>query len=201
MANEDLVSYALISLADAKIEINVSTTDHDEFITRAINNATAAIEKYCARRFASTTYTAERHNGTGTKFLYLNHKPIISVSSVTVDGDAVTEAADYEDEDKYWIEPMIKGGKAEGALYLPNGWSVGEQNVVVTYVAGYGSIPYDVRRATATLIKEWYNMYSNKDGLKSESIGRYSYSFAALPPETMKHIESILDNYTWKGYI
>lgn len=198
---ELLENYALVELNECKIALQIAlgTTTYDSILIHMINDATAAIEKHCQRRFASTSYT-DRLDGTDRKLLYLCNKPIISVSSVTIDGTAITAASDYDDDSQYWIEPKFNGVKCIGAIYRADKWDAGSQNVVVSYTAGYASIPDDIRRACNMLIKEWYNIYQNEEGLKSESIGRYSYTFAMLSKEIVEHIYTLLENYVDKGY-
>jgi hypothetical protein len=42
------------------------------------------VEKYCRRTFASTTYTLEKYNGTGTKYLALKNYPILEIHLLSI---------------------------------------------------------------------------------------------------------------------
>lgn len=196
-ASETLVSYALLTLNDLKasLQIAFSTTTYDTSLALMVNEATGMIEKKCHRRFKQTTYTTETYDGTGTKQLWIRNPPIISITLITVDNETISEATDYDDYDGYRIEPQVNGHKMEGMLYLSNGWDKGEQNVEVTYSGGYTTIPDDIRRAAVMMIREWYNMYRNTQGFKSESIGKYSYSYDALPDSVQKSIDDYLAPY------
>ena len=196
-AAETLVSYALLTLNDLKasLQIAFSTTTYDTGLALMINDATARIEKICQRRFKQTTYTTETYDGTGTPQLWIRNPPIISVDLITVDNETISLATDYDDYDGYRIEPQINGHKMYGMLYLSNGWDAGEQNVEITYSGGYTTIPDDIRRAAVMMIREWYNMFKNTEGYKSESIKNYSYSFDTLPDTVKKAIDDCLAPY------
>lgn len=194
---EVLVSYALSTLNHAKIALGISlgTFTDDAFLVHRINDFTAYAEKYCTRRFASTTYTNERYDGTGRDKIFLRNWPIISVSSLTIDNEAINEATDYDDYDGYWIEPTLSGIKLEGCLYRVDKWDRGWQNVKITYVAGYATIPHDLREACFLAVKTMYDVMKNKEGKKSETLGRYSYTFESLPKSIRDQVHNTLDMY------
>jgi len=42
------------------------------------------VQKYCRRTFASTTYTLEKYSGIGSQYLFLNNKPVTTISLLSV---------------------------------------------------------------------------------------------------------------------
>lgn len=83
----------------------------------------------------------------------------------------------------------------EGQIYLPSGFPKGHNNIIITYNAGYSTIPYDIRQVCNMVVKEYYNLQKNTDGHSSEHIGSYSYKFDHLSEAIKKEINSILDMY------
>jgi hypothetical protein len=197
---ETLESYALVTLDDVKAVLNIpfATATYDNVLILLINDATAWIEKYCTRRFKQTIYTNETHSGSGEKGLWILNPPIISVSAVSIDDEAQAESTGYTDTDGYVIEPILQGCKTLGMLYRQDSWDKGEQNIKVTYTGGYATIPYDVRRAAALTIKEWYDIYKNKEGYNP---GKYQYRDDFLSDKIMRHIDILLAPYMRMSYL
>ena len=83
-----LNSWALTTLADVKesLGIDSGTTTGDNLIIRKINQATDMIESYCGKNnsqhFASTVYTNEEYDGTGTDQLILKNRPVITFTTL-----------------------------------------------------------------------------------------------------------------------
>jgi len=198
-SSETLVSYSLVSLNNVKASINIpfNTSTYDTAIVLMINDATAFIEKYCQRRFKSAAYTTETHSGDDKKGLWVFNPPIISVSAITIDNTAQAQATDYDDNDGYWIEPVLNGSKMYGMIYRQDGWDKGEQNIEVTYVGGYATIPYDVRRAAILVIREWYDQFKNKEGYNP---GKYMYRDDFISEKVMKQIDILLQPYGRMSY-
>jgi len=200
---EVVCAHALVTLPELKIALGIAldTTTYDIALTHIINDVTDEIERICnGRRFASTAYTGERYNGNNEKFLFLRNYPIISVSSVTMDDETVTAASAYTDYDKYWIEPILNGSKYEGVLFLENKWNKGDRNIVISYTGGYATIPGKLRRAAISLAKEYYHMLRNATGLKSESIGDYSYTMDLMNDKVISKVEIDLQEFKRMGY-
>lgn len=119
-------------------------------IERLINAISNAFEETCGREFKKATRT-ESYQGTGDVWLYLRQKPITGVSSVKINGSAVTDYSRDSVSDK------------RGRLYRVNRWPVSAPpypdltqdpdantkgfNVEVTYEAGYDTIPPALEQA------------------------------------------------------
>lgn len=115
--------------------VNV-TAEPDASITARLESASAIIESYCNRIFASETVTGEIHDG-GSKSIFLRRPPITSVTTVVENGVTLA-AADYAIYAQEGRLLRLSGG-------WPYQWYWKPRGVVVTYVGGYVTIPFDVR--------------------------------------------------------
>jgi len=164
-----LSSHALTTLAEAKTYLKLNVTDYDSTIERLINAASEAIEKYCNRHFEKAIYT-EWYKGHGRQLLLLNQFPIVSVTSVTIDGSAYTEGEDND----FTIDSEA------GMLFRAVGWPgnryyggltqdpmARRRNIKVVYEAGYvlpkdvspetpRTLPYDLEQACLLLVHFYY---------------------------------------------
>lgn len=156
---------SLCALADVKTYLGITDTNSDAVLTALVASASAMIESYCNRVFLSASYT-ETRNGTGGAKLLLLNAPVTAVSSLTVDGYAVPPAPDaispgyLFDQQVLYIRP--------GAY--PGEFVRGIQNITVTYVAGYATVPPDVNQACVELIASKYAKRLRIDK-KSETLG------------------------------
>lgn len=168
-----LVSYALVTVGDAKTFLGLSGSGHDELITQLINQATDYIERKCQRRFASTAYSQEEYDGTGTVELVLKQFPVVSFTSL--ERNQVpdnTDSWETVDADDYWVE------NASGIITKTSKFYKGTRNYRVSYTAGYSTIPYDLQFACCLLVGEVFNARKGM-GLRSESLGDHSVVFEA----------------------
>lgn len=149
-----LLSYALTSLSDVKESLGIASSDtsKDNLITRKINQATRAIEAYCGRRFALTTYTNDPYSATGTDQLILRQRPITQFTSLSI-RDSGLNYANWEDIDSqlYFVD------SDSGILKLVFNAVGMYDRYRVTYTAGYATIPEDLAEACASLATFYYN--------------------------------------------
>ena len=156
----------LTTLADVKTYTGATDTSGDPAITALISNASAFIERFCNRTFASTSYT-ETRNGNNRARMMLNNSPIQSLTSVTIDGAAVPISTG----------PTVGGYTFDShCVYLRPGagfdqFDRGVQNVVIVYTAGFTSVPSDVAQACIELIA-FKLAKRNRIDKKSETLGQ-----------------------------
>jgi len=188
-----LVSYALISLADLKEALSITGTSDDALLTNIINRATDIIERYCnGRRFASTTYTNEEYDGTGTNYINLKHYPITSLTAYEKNTGSLGNP-NWEALESDYITYLGD----EGQVYYELGpFERGVKNYRFSYVAGYSTIPNDLQQACITLCSYLKNV-TKGTGLRSESLGEYSYTKEEDVNATIKNLglDEILDVY------
>lgn len=118
----------LATLDAVKKYLVVDNSNQDALIEQLIPRESRLIEQWTSRVFPTVTRTAKRFNGHGGQTLVLPDDPIISVSSLTIDG--VTIAAS---------NGVTPGYLIDGAALCLVGYSFtrGKQNVVATWTAGY----------------------------------------------------------------
>ena len=96
-----------------------------------VEQASDIIDTCCGRDFALYSAVTERRDGTGRRRLRLKGWPVTAVTSVTIDGTALTEDVEYEVAAGPGILERI-----DGIL-----WPVGTRNVSITYSHGYATPP------------------------------------------------------------
>lgn len=193
-----LLSYALTTVADVKELLGITSSTYDNLIVRKINQATRAIEAYCGRRFALTTYTDEGYNATRTDNIILRQRPVTTVTSLELrDTGLNIDDFDTVDTEQYFIDSNA------GILNLKFGaWgSYGQYQV--TYQAGYTTIPEDLAEACASLAAYYFNtrdaafigVSRKKEGQREV---QYSDSTNLNFDSIIKNlgIDSILDSYS-----
>jgi hypothetical protein len=140
---------------------------------RLIEAATSAIERYCRRTFASEEVT-EYLDGNGTSRIWLERRPVSTITSVTVNDTAL----DNSSNDAWKLNPntgTLTRGTGQHDSQLAIHWPRGTRNVVVVYTGGYAAIPSDVKLAAVTLVKHIHDATTKTGILSSENIGAYSY--------------------------
>jgi len=136
----DPADLPVVGLSDAKAHLNITATTHDAELRRVLDVATDLCENYAGRALRRRTFT-ETHDG-GSPTLLLRWTPVISVTTVTDDGTAVTD---------YLLEPE------SGVLWRDDDglltWAGSRRGVTVAYVAGYASPPADVQQAVLETLR------------------------------------------------
>ncbi|TCW35302.1 putative phiE125 gp8 family phage protein [Laceyella sacchari] len=138
--------YALTTLANAKEYLQITDTSQDARLEILINGTTIAIENYIKRKVKERTFTDEAYDGNGTDLLFLKNKPVSSIASVKYVGNGITDILEM---DNYRVD-------AHGRLYNASGWVRGFQNYLVTYTAGYSTIPDDIQLACLKWVEYLY---------------------------------------------
>lgn len=137
-----------VSRTDAKNWMRIDYTTDDSQIDMLITAAREHLEKLTGRSLANKQLTAYVTTTGYEPFVWaidLPYSPLVCVDSVYIkeginDFELLTKNEDYE----------IIGGKLW--LYLPGTYKI-------TYTAGYGSLPQDLRNDMLTLVA-W--MYENR---------------------------------------
>jgi len=90
---------AILSDCNATDFLGVTAGSVESDNALAIRDAVEAwLQKYCNRTFESTTYTLEKYNGTGTKYLYLRQTPVTAlyrVATSTTDVIRIKNTSEY----------------------------------------------------------------------------------------------------------
>lgn len=137
----------LVTLAAMKTHLGISGTTYDTFLETQITTVSDAIESYCRRKFEQTTYE-QTFYGTDyppSRDLHLFMYPLISVASIEEDGEEV-DSADY------------RINKPAGYVIKSSGYfNYGADETVITYSAGYATIPTPLQDIVFSLVGERYN--------------------------------------------
>lgn len=142
--HSDNADVELMTLADLKIELGVTTEDEDTALEARITRASKFLAEQCERRFAFThaieTFTFEP--GERARVLILRLYPNVAIESVVSGGSELEESSFRVDPDT-------------GELWLSSGvWS---GSVVVTYSGGYflpDDAPMRLQEAVIALIRD-----------------------------------------------
>lgn len=204
-----LATYALVTLANTKTFLGISTSDKDDLIEMLINMATDYIESEIGIRFKSTVYTNEEYDGTGRSELKLKHFPVIIPPTVFLQKNNATDNTDsWEDisADDFWVDQETgiitrtssfldfeDNANNDEGLTDDAKFTLGKNKYRVTYTAGYATVPYDIQYACMTMVGDTLNT-RNKGGIKSETLGDHSVTMADANAEN-KVVNAILDKY------
>ncbi len=181
----------LVSLEALKSELQITTSDDDDYLSRLLDRVSEGIETYCGRVFAVETvrevFRLEAH---AWKKIILARRPIVEIGSVTECGVVLAEA-DYEID--------VESGEL---FRLSNdmriGWRLGK--ITVAYAGGYETIPGPIQQKIFDMVKLGQVSRTRDPSLRSENIleGLYSYtlfsptdSVGGFPPD----VAAVLNQY------
>jgi len=129
-----------------KADLGITTTDKDAILDQYVRDVSAAVESYCHRPFGREVLT-ETVAGYGENRLMLTRTPIIAVSAVVRDSEAITDySVDnagagtlYREAGWGWTVPVWDGITAGGGFFdLGSPLPRQEQpDYSVSYTAGY----------------------------------------------------------------
>lgn len=156
----------MATVQDVKTWLNLSVTTDDALLASLVTDASAYIQDSLSRDVIQKTYTNEVYHGNGTNRLVLRQYPIQSVTSIVVTDPSSKVQTTLTD---FWFD--------DRTIYLGSGsFTQGAGNVKVTYVAGYTSIPQDMKRATIELTAFMYRSRT-RIGSASKQLGGETGSF------------------------
>lgn len=181
----------LTTAATAKLELQVASGGDDAYLSMLIDQASAAVENWCARSFAFEAVREVAHQAAAQPALLLARWPVVSITSLAVNGVAADPAATEVGDNGL----LYRLGDDNRRRFWPAG------RIVVEYRAGYvmpgeagRTLPADVERAALTLIKAHWHSRNRDPLIRSETIdgaGSTDYfagTVSQLPPE----VESLL---------
>lgn len=133
--------------------VDLPTGDDATRITRLIEMASAAVERWCGRSFTlveDDEITVQVTSGS----LRLPNGPVTTLTSVlTSDGEEVD----------------LDGVSVDSLGFVSGSWSCGAYTV--TYSHGFDPIPDDVSAVVANMVHRYL---SNPSGVRSENLGDYA---------------------------
>jgi len=173
----------LTTLANAKAWVNVASPNDDAIIQRLVTAQSQGVLNYLNRPIAQTTYT-ETYDGNGLDLLMLGNYPISSITSLSIDGQAIT-ARPALGQSGYTFD--------SDTIYL-DGYTFnrGRANIVVTYVAGYAVVPFDLEQAVIELVAL---RYKERDHIGHVSKAIQGETVAYIQKDMPDDVRTVLDNY------
>ena len=173
-----------ITLAEAKSQLRLTTSNEDDHVTTLIEAATTRAEEYQRRSLVNRTYTLLVKDFSGWKIL-LSRPPLVSVTSVKyydVDGAQQTLVAgtDYQvvqhDTTPYLLPAVDTEWPATDGR---------ENGVEIVYVAGYGAsgddVPADTKQGIKMLVSDFFeNRESEIVGLMTMSMKMTAKSLLSI---------------------
>ena len=134
----------ILSLADAKTFLRLSSTSSDDEVRAVLDAVSDVCERFTKRIWRRTTFT-ETYSAAGSTFLHLRNSPVISVTTVTESGTAVTD----------YVVNKREGVLQRGTSLAPSSWTSGFEHIVVTYVAGPsdGVVPANILQGCRLLLQ------------------------------------------------
>ena len=201
---EALKDYALTTPDRTKDYLQISGDADDDLITRLINGITEYVERFTARHFQKTEYSAANYSdelhsvGMGEVSMNLLNYPVISTAEFKLEHrDSNLNEDDWEevDQERYFVDYN------SGIIYTANGTTFAEgiKNYRVTYTAGYDfdneetflsdTAAGEVEIAVWKLVGACFQRRASA-GVQQESIGDYSvtYTSASLEDEEIHDI-------------
>lgn len=140
----------LVSLADMKTYLGIADVTYDDFLTSQLTTVSDAIEMYCRRNFQAADYvqTFYRFDHPRALKMYSYIYPIISVTSIIEDDVTTLDPADY----------IIN--KPHGII-INESYFFSAEKTVLTYRAGYETIPALLDQIVKEIVEERYNKKTN----------------------------------------
>ena len=182
---------SLTTLEDTKEYLEIEGTDNDNLLQQLIGAASQFIKTETGYEWVETTYK-ELIDGERTETLILTQKPIISVTSLVINGATIDSGNYYIYNESGMLKRQDVGIYDVGythsfrkGLLFPRG----QQNIEVKYVAGYSDVPVDLQKAVWSMVNTQLDS-KNYEGLESYSIGDESMKWrvGGLPAEAQQTI-------------
>ena len=158
------------SVEDINTFLGTTITPDDAQALLAIEEATAVIKNYCNQEIEQVSDETILLDGTGSTKLFLPELPVVSITSVEVDG--------------VLLDPNYYALAENGVLWRKySTWTLGACNIKIVYTHGYTSIPEDVRgvcyRSAARLFQAQLKAKRQDfmSGLQSVSVGDWSETY------------------------
>lgn len=167
----------LLTLADAKTHLNISGTTFDTELQAFVDVACALVQAYADRSWDSATVT-ETHDGGGSVFL-LRKSPISSITSVSVDGNALAATSYATDT-------------SAGVLRIIFDTPAGTGNVSIVYAVGGTAPALATHAAKETVRHLWQTQRGSMAGRNPLNGDDYIPGTAfSLPRRVMELLDPI----------
>jgi len=188
--------YTTLDKLKLHLGIEFSDESKDELLEYLIEDSTKDIENECGRSFERNTFT-EYFCGNGSQVIYLKNRPVISITSVTINsGESgslntlietiAASNCDIVDTAAIFYSGGFPDGRAleEGIVGKYPDPSKTSRNITITYVGGYilpgeedSDFPADLEGACIELCKHKYPYSVQNRNVVSEQIADYKVQY------------------------
>ena len=175
------------TLLDVKryLSIKDGNTDQDAILGDLIEGASAAVNNYLNRDIMLSD-RADSMDGNGKDAMFMRHWPVVSVTSVKVNGQSIPAAPDG-----YSTTP---GFRVEDPMLILQGYRFtrGRRNVEVVYSAGYETIPDELKAIVTETVAL---RYKERDwtGYSSKSLAGETVAFTLA--DFSRNAKGVLNSY------
>lgn len=164
------MAFTSVATLKAYIGIPSADTSRDVYLAALVDFANAELCAFFGLTTDAPTTYVDRIDvadsvDVETWQLWTRRYPVISITSVAEGSATLTSGTDYSLALDFGLVKRL------GDL---SAWSLGREEVVVTYVAGFATVPGDLAHAAALIAVQAYNTAA-RSGLRSETIGQYKY--------------------------
>lgn len=197
----------LCVLGDLKAWLNIQTGTEDTLLQNLITRGSLQMLRWMSRDHIVTTSYTENRDGNDALFMLPRNFPLISVSSVMVNGISIPGAADQVSPGYVFDarKIMLRGGST--AFYSLGPYSSqyqyrftrGFQNVQLVYQAGYVNVPSDLQQAAIEGFAYIYRRRTHIGEDSNSASGQVTISFSKdiLPQSVLWTLEQ----YTRKAVV
>lgn len=166
----------------------IQTTDADPVLDRLVTAASTAIQRYCNRDIKSAPYM-ETRSGNGGQMLVLRRYPVTAIASLVVDDLPIPKQTKAREPG--WVLEPARTLHLYGYTFTR-----GPANVVVSYTAGYATVPADIEQAAlelAALMWKQRSRIGDQSKTVSTPMGNetVAYYMQSMTPAT----KAILDQF------
>lgn len=221
----------LTTLANVKAWLKITDTSLDTLLTRLITATSADFlneirrpdllpeVEYTERLFRREDFPRPAQHDydfyhRAHQAMFLRHYPVNSITSVTVNGDAVNAATDPATDTGYWIDLTRSPEDRQKVFLLSDGglWYPGFNepwvfmpDIVIIYKGGYTTVPPAIEQA----VIEWVSFRRGQSQLQQldqsaggERIGDYELvgqvidnTMTAVEAEIPVNVQRVIDQY------
>lgn len=142
------------TLAKVKDDANISSVDatRDTVLNVLIAAVTRAMQDWMGRIIVQGT-TTEKIDGFFSDKIYTKHFPILEITALTEDSEALVEDTDFES-----VNDDLEAGRIIRLNSgYPAAWITGRRSIGITYDHGYITVPASLEQAATALVVQKYN--------------------------------------------
>jgi hypothetical protein len=181
---------ALLTIIDLKTEFNKSDDSHDDLLLTLAESVQSLFGELTNRTIESATFTEFHGMHSRNNKIFLKNIPVISITSIHDDPDW-----DYGDSDLLSSDDYTFNADS-GIVYYDGFFFVGNENVKVTYVAGYtvNTLPEAWKQIWIRQAMHWFSEAKNKThGQTSVNVAEGSTSKKELTDGLLPEFNALVE--------